>query len=561
MVARILPVPWLTRPALLGRSQQIMSVLTRHGISWLVTHMEERVSSRRSLGLVGGEPARRQAQHLREALVELGPTFIKMGQALSTRLDLLPPAFIEELSKLQDEVPPQPFAQMREVLRAELGVEPEALFDGLEETPLASASIGQVYTARLKNGQAVILKIRRPGITDNIEHDLEILTNMADWAANHTALGPLYDLPELVNEFAYRLRNELDYVREGHNADVFRRNFYGDPGVYIPRVYWEYTSQQVLVMERVDGIKLLDLEKIHQAGINSRVVAENWGKFTLRQLFEFGFYQADPHPGNFFVLPDGSLGVVDFGMVGRLSEPMRAALLNMVLAMSRSDAEMLVDVLLDAGMTSARIRRTALAQDLAHMMENYSVTGQQLMTVSGMAKQIMEIAFRHGLQMPGDLAMLFRLVVVNEGVSQQLYPDWRMLDFAAPYVKELWTRERSPQTLWPRLGQTAMEGMELTLNLPRQISRLLKQLERGQLEFNINYDGLREFTGQMQKMTNRLALAMLLSAVIVALGLTMVVYHPVEWQRLGEYIFGFAFISSLAVGAWLIFSIFRSGRT
>lgn len=533
--------------------------MTKHGLGWLVSQLESGTTSRRALGPGEDNATRKQAEHLRLALVELGVTFIKLGQALSTRPDLLPPVYITELSKLQDEVPPVPFAKMEAVLEQSLGKGVDDLFEEFDRTPMASASIGQVYAAQLKNGKKVVVKIRRPGVQKQVEQDLEILANIAEWASDHTPLGKLYDLPTLLGEFAFRLRNELDYIREGQNANIFRKNFVGDSSVYIPYIYWDLTTTQVITMERVYGIKISDVEKLRAEGINLRIVAENSGRFTLRQLFEFGFFHADPHPGNFFVQPDGSLAVVDFGMVGRLSNKMRDSLLRMVMAMARGDTEQLVDELMEAGVTRKPVAVRALALDLEHLFESYAGGTAQFLSATQVMNAILGIVFRYNMQLPGELTMLVRLSTINEGISMTLYPEFRMLDFAAPYVLKFWQDQRAPDKLALKLGQSAFESIEMGLSLPRQISRLTKRLERGHLEFGVNMDGLKDFGNQMQKMTNRLAMSILLAAVIVALGIVMVVYHPQQWQTFGELLFGFAFLSSLAFGAYLMWSIWRSG--
>ena len=325
----LLPVPWFARGHLLRRSRQIAAVLARQGLGWLMAQigLADRLPTLpgpRLLRRTEPEtaPRRSQAERFRLALSELGATFIKLGQALSTRPDLMPPEYIAELVKLQDDAPPVPLEPVRQLICEELGQTPEELFAEFDPQPIASASIGQAHAATLKNGRKVIVKVQRPGVIEQIEQDLEILSGMADWAAAHSALGREYDLPALVDEFAYTLRNELDYHREGHNADRFRRNFRGDSGLYVPRVYWELTTSRVITIERVSGIKISDIAGLDVSMIDRHRVAENSIRLLLRQVFEFGFFHADPHAGNCFVRPDGSVAMIDFGMVGRLDERM-----------------------------------------------------------------------------------------------------------------------------------------------------------------------------------------------------------------------------------------------
>jgi ubiquinone biosynthesis protein len=560
-IQKILPsIPWLRRTALRPRSRQIVSVLTRHGLGWMVNKLGERMLPQPFQSSSKTMSHQKQAEQVRKALEELGPTFIKLGQALSSRPDILPVEYVQEFNKLQDEVPPAPFAEIKEILYAEFGRPLEEVFTSFNPEPIASASIGQVYAAVLPSGQPVVVKVRRPGVEKLIEQDIQILADMAEWLTAHSDLGKSYDLVSLLDEFAFRIHHELDYQREGHNADIFRRQFHGDACIHIPKVYWKFTTSCVITLERVYGIKINDLMGLERANIRLKLVAENSAHFTLRQLFEFGFFHADPHPGNFYVQPDGSLAVMDFGMVGRFSPNMKNALIRLVLSISRGDAEGVVDVMTETGMTNAHIRRPAMEQDVARFIESYSGNDLQFVTTTKIFNQFMEIAFRYGIQLPSELTMLGRLITINEGISQMLYPGFRMLDYAAPFVRDFWKDERSPEKMLPRMAKASIEGLEFSLELPRLASRLLKQIDRGQLELNINYDFLREFTAQMQKMTNRLALSVLLAATIVALGMVMVVYHPTTWQKLGEFVFGLAFISSLAFGAWLMISIWRSGK-
>jgi ubiquinone biosynthesis protein len=556
-------IPWITRGALLQRSQQIASVLTRHGLGWLLARLEAGGSSSVKAGTLAifKHATHRQAAEFVTALVELGPTFIKMGQALSSRADLLPPEYIDELSKLQDTIPPIPFEQMRAVLVEELGASPEGLYANLDPLPVASASIGQVYNGTLKNGQEVVIKIVRPGALDTFERDLEILTDIVEWASQHTALGQLYDLRALLEEFAYTVRNEFDYLREGRNADTFRRNFYGDSRVYIPRVYWKLTTRRVITMERVSGIKINDLDGLDQACVARRVVAENLMHFALRQVFEFGFYHADPHPGNFFVHPDASLAVMDFGMVGRLTSQTKRTFLGIAVAIQRADTDYLVDELIAAGIYTRGVERRALVRDLDRLFDLFSGGAISELTGTQVVREIMNIALRHNLQLPSELVAMTRAISIAEGTGMTLHPGFQMFRFADPYVRKFWNEQRSLETIMPRVGQAAMDSLELGLELPRRMTRLLELLERGQMEININMQPIRAFMAQMQKMTNRLALAMILSAVIIALALILVIYHPATWQSVGNLIFGLAFISSLAFGAWLMWSIIRSGRT
>jgi ubiquinone biosynthesis protein len=562
-MAGILSMPKWTHGPLLQRSRQIASVLTRHGLGWLVVRVGLGAFVPFERGWFG-HPVREtpytRPEHLRMALSELGGAFIKVGQALSTRPDFIPPDYIAEFSKLQDAAPPVPFEDICQMICDELGASPEDIFEEFDPQPLASASIGQVHAGKLRSGQSVIVKVQRPDVAKQIEQDLEILSGMADWAEAHTAFGRDYNLPALADEFAFTLRNELDYQREGENADRFRRNFAGDHGIYVPRVYWEFTTDRVLTMERLEGIKVSEMSALDEVGIDRHVVAENSVRLMLREVFEFGFFHADPHPGNFFVQPDGSIAMIDFGMVGRLDTNLQESLLRIGMAVARQDAARLTDEFFAIGMANANVKRKVLQRDLDHFISRYAGRSIKDLAAAKTVDEVMSIALRHRLQMPAELVMLFRVVGISEGLGAQLDPNFKLFEFAAPYLQEFWLQRRSPKAMALRLGQSTLDAVELGLTLPHHVSRLIGQVERGELELNVNHEGLQDFARQLHRMVNRLGLTILLAATVVALGLMMIIYHPPGWEIYGGWLFGMTFLLSLGLGSWMMWTIWRSGR-
>ncbi len=564
----LLSVPWFARGRLRRREQQIASVLARHGLGSLIAQIG---LSDMALLNVWTRPLQNvglyvkdqysNAERFRLALTELDATFIKLGQALSTRPDLLPADWITELSKLQDAAPAAPFAQIRDVICEELGSPPDAIFAAFDPEPVASASIGQVHRATLKNGHRVIVKVVRPGIPELCEQDLEILGGMAEFAEGHSQLGRDYDVAGLADEFAYHLRNELDYAVEGSNADIFRRNFAGDQGIYIPRVYWQWTTPRVLTMEWLDGIKISDLAALDAAGIDRHAVAENAVRLMLREVFEFGFFHADPHPGNVLVLADGSTGLLDFGMVGRLTPKLQDILLQMILAIAANDAEGFTDELYSMGAVRTRTKRSALQRDLAHFLDRYVTGSIKDLATADAGREILSIAFKHRLQLPSELIMLIRVLTMSEGMGVMLDPDFRLFEFAEPYLRKFWTEQRSPYALASKIGRSAFDATELALDLPHRAARLLEKIERGEVDMSIRVEELNTAMRQLQKMANRLAVSILLGATIVSFGLILGVFRPsFSDQYLGPmFLLGFMF--SLGFGAWLMWSIWWSGRT
>ena len=456
-----LPLPWFARGHLLHRSREIASILARHGLGWIVVQagLGDLVPFER--GWLG-HPARQapytQAEHLRMALGELGATFIKLGQALSTRSDFMPPAYVAELSKLLDAAPPVPFEDICKVVCAELG---------------------QAHAARLKSGEQVIVKVQRPGVNQLIEQDLEILSGIAEWASSHIHLGRAYNLPSLVEEFAYTLRNELDYQREAQNAVRFQDHFRNDPTIYIPSIFPELSTSQVLTIERVEGVKVDDLAGLEAAGISRHTVAENSVRLMLREVFEFGFFHADPHPGNFFVQPDGSIALIDFGMVGSLSERLQETLLHIGLAVAQKDARTLVETLFSLEVAGKQTRQATLERDLDHLLGRYAGKSIQDLAAAQVTSEVLTIVRQHKLQLPSDLLMLLRVVAMSELLGARLDPDFRLFEFATPYLHNFWIEQHSPQAIARRVGRIALEAAHLGLDLPRRTTQLLNRLERG----------------------------------------------------------------------------------
>lgn len=557
----LLPVPWFARGHLRRRTQQIATVLTRHGLGSLMTQV-----GLGELPLLGDrvwplrENSRTRAERFRMAMSELDGTFVKLGQALSTRPDLLPADWVTELSTLQDSAPASPFDQIRQTICSELGSPPEETYATIDPEPIASASIGQVHSATLKNGQQVIVKVVRPGIAELCELDLEILEGMAEWAEQHSQVGREYDVVGLVDEFAYRLRNELDYNVEGTNADLFRRNFTGDRGIHIPRVYWQWTTKRVLTMERLHGIKVSDLAALDAAGLDRHEIAENAVRLMLREVFEFGLFHADPHPGNVFVLPDGSTGLLDFGMIGRLTPKLQDTLLKMILAMSRQDAEGFADALFSVGAAHGRVKRPALQRDLGHFLDRYAAGPIKGVATAEAGGEMLSIVFKHHLQLPSELIMFIRVLMMSEGMGAMLDPDFRLFEFAGPYLAKFWSDRRSPYALSTKMARSALDATELSLDLPRRAALLLEKAERGEMSMDIRVEELTMTVRQLQKMANRLAIAIILGATIVSFAMIVGVFRPSFSEQVLAPMFLLGFLFSLAFGAWLVWSIWRTGR-
>ncbi len=496
---------------------------------------------------------------LRRALEELGPTFIKFGQILSTRPDVLPPEFIEELSKLQDAVPPAPTPLILAAIEAELGRPPHAIFATFDETPLAAASLAQVHPATLPDGTEVVVKVQRPDIRPQIETDLEILMDLARLAQRHTPLGQIYDLEDIADDFAYTLRNELDYRREGRNADRFRRNFQDEPHLYIPKVYWEYTTERVLVLERIRGIKINDIEALQAAGYDTREIALHSARIIIKEVLEDGFFHADPHPGNFVIMPGHVIGAMDFGMVGELDRWLREELVRLYIVSVQMDTEGVVDQLIRMGAAAATVDRHRLRRDMARLLTKYRGMTLKEIRATEVVRDVMPIAFRHHLRFPTDLWLLGKTLSMMEGVGLRLDPDFDMFAVSEPYVRHFVRQLYSPGAVSRRMALNARQWNDLGRDLPRFAYRIISQAAEGRARVVLHVERDNPLVVQLNRVINRLVIGVITAAFIVALALLFPLLSFTWPWPLVTWLTLLGFLAAGFLGLWLMISIWRSG--
>jgi ubiquinone biosynthesis protein len=516
------------------------------------------ILGRRGLGALTQPQAR--PEHMRAAFEELGPTFIKIGQILSTRADLLPPDYVAELTKLQDHAPPVPIDAIQDVIEAELGRPLEQSFATFDLEPLAAASIGQAHTACLADGTQVVVKVRRPGVVEQVQEDLEILQSLAILASRHWRLAERYDLIGLAQEFAQTLRAELDYIREGRNATRFAENFAGDRDLHIPQVFWELTTPRVLTLERIRGIKINDLGALDAAGVDRAALAKRATRVLLQMVFEDGFFHADPHPGNFFVEADGRIGLIDFGMVGSVDDRTRDQLASLLLAITEQDADRLVDAFLELGFARKRIDRVALRRDLEHLMARYYGEPLGRIRLGALIEEALDVVRRHALQLPVNLALLLKTAVMDEGLGAQLDPEFRLTNVIVPFAERLVLRQYSPFRWVGRVRQAGLDAARLGADMPQQLRRLMLDLERGGLEVGMRPTGFEPLMQRFERMVNRVVLGVLASAFIIGLSGLISAYHVSGWEQVADVLLGTGLVIALVLGAYLAVTIFRTGR-
>lgn len=543
------------------RYQQIAKVLIRHGFGLFLAELGlgRFIPFLKDTGTDPKEP-HSKPEHLRVALEELGTTFIKLGQIMSTRADLLPPEYLSELAKLQAAVPVLPAQVIKEEIQYNLGAEVSDLFASFEETPLAAASIGQVHRASLANGDRVVIKVQRPGVSELVNADLEILRHLAHLVARRTGLGKVADLEGLVEEFSQILRQELNYIQEGRNADFFRENFQGHGEVYIPKVYWDYTTSRVIAFEEVTGFGIGDFQALDRAAINQHNLATSNVNILFKMIFEDGFFHADPHPGNMFVGPEGTLILVDFGMVGRLDASTRENLINLFMAASRRDHEDLVDILLEMGINNGPIDRQAVKKDARRFLYKYLDRPLREINMAHVTSELLNVAYRHKLQLPSNLAILAKTIMMSEGLGRKLDPDFNLVESITPLAQKLMFQYYSPQRIGRRIWKAAQDFGRLGAELPGQLLRLIRQINEGSTVMGMEPRNYEPILGALNRMVNRLSLSILTAALIVGLSLVVPVYKPAGGTAFMGWAFTITFVAVTIMGISLFIAIWRSGR-
>ncbi len=548
----------LPRVPNLKRYRCIAMVLARHGFGSFLERLQltRRISLPRTLLKQAVATRLSPAEHLRLALEELGPTFVKLGQILSTRPDLIPPDFIVELSKLTDAVPPAAWEDVRSVLRVEFGDEPEQIFAYIDPVPLAAASLSQVHAATLKESDQVVVKIQRPNILTTIETDLEILSDLAA-LAQRTSLGELYNPKDVIEEFAFTLNNELDYQREGRNADRFRANFTAEDHLYIPRIYWEYTTRRVLVMERIHGIRIDDLAALDDAGYDRRIVAHHSARIIIQEVLQDGFFHADPHAGNFIVMPGEVIGAMDFGMVGHLSECDRLNLIRLYITAMSLDANRIVEQLVHMNIAGTSVDQPGLARQINRLLSKYYGLPLKEIRAREIIEEVMPVAFQHHVHLPADFWLLTKTVAMMEGVGLQLDPDFDIFTVSEPFVKRLKQQMWLPNRQWGEtLLRQGVNWAELLDLIPQSGRRLLEKAERGEL-FEVNLKDTARILSGLDRLVMRLSLSILVAAFVVSLALLIPV---TSGGSLVQALVVAGFVITIGLGIWLLISILRTKR-
>jgi ubiquinone biosynthesis protein len=534
----------------LGRATEIGRVATRHGFGYLIDR-------RRT---ADGEPDSDRGRRLREMLDELGPTFVKFGQLLSTRPDVVPPDIIVELRKLQDDVSPFPIEDVERVVQEELGLSIERAFVAFDPEPIAAASIGQVHRATLPNDAEVVVKVQRPYAPRQIESDLKLMASAARVIRDRVRQLDFIDAGELVDEFARSIRLELDYQQEARNAETFRRNFAADERIAVPRVWWRYTTNRLLTLDRLEGTHVRDLDLTAWEGEDRRELAYTMTDAWMTMIFRHAFFHGDPHPSNILHLEDGRLGLVDFGLAGRLTETDMARLTRLFVDAATENVGNLPRRLADLGVRYPREREDELRSRLEELYYRYY--GARLSEIDPIEaiREGLDLIYAMNLRLPTRFVILDKAIATLGAVAVEVYPDFNVFEVARPYARQLIADRLSPRRLAHRTQREAQELAEIALEMPRQIHDVLNELRDGEFSMRITNPGVDDLAHHIDVSTNRIAVALVILGGLIGSSLIGVLAEQGP-QILGLHIISvFGFLLSAAFGLWLMWGVVRSGR-
>jgi ubiquinone biosynthesis protein len=543
----------------LGRTGEIAAVFVKYGFGDIVDQIRMQryvrwgrrvILRQRNLP----EDHETRARRFRRALEDLGPTFVKFGQVMSTRPDLIPADVIEELTRLQEHVRPFPYEHALEMIQRELGRPASELFAVFDPQPIASASLSQVHKAISHDGRTLAVKIRRPRAPREIERDLSLMTELALLIHNHVPEADLFDPVGLVNHFARTVRREMNFSREGRTIEEFARFFRNDATLVVPKVHWDLTAEAVLTMDFVEGCRIDDRAALGTQGIQSPFLAANGARIFMKMAFEIGVFHGDPHPGNIRVLPDGTICLLDFGMVGSLDDEKRELLVDLLMAVQRHDVGRTVELVLALGQPFRPVDTPLLRADVRDFIENYYGVPLEQLRVGRMLTDFAGVMLHHGIRCPADLMLLIRCLVTLEGVGRDLDPSFNLAAHLAPFVEKIVSDRYSPRHMVDQFFNESRNMGRLLRDVPYYVGRSLEKLSKDELRVQFEHTGLDRLMTELDRSGNRVVIGLVVSALILSSALVLRTGSESVWFTVPLFV-----LSSL-LGIWLIYGVFRSGR-
>ena len=548
----------------LNRYRQILTVLFKYGFGDMIELLK--IEQYIEIGLQMISKKRRErierltrAERVRMSLEELGPTYIKLGQILSIRPDLVPVDFIEELSKLQDKVSQFDFSELKRIIAEEFGKPAEKVFEYLEVTPLASASIGQVHRARLKDGEEVAVKVQRPGIAKIIEVDLEIMLHLATLMERHIEALSLHRPVRIVEEFAKTIEKELNYSLEANNMERMAHYALNDKYIYIPKVFKDYTTRRVLTTEFIHGIKVSDIAQIEKAGLNRKIICNRGADILLTQIFIHGFFHADPHPGNIFILPKNTICLIDFGMMGALDRHSREGFVDLIDSIVCKRTARTVQVLLQITDREKEPNIREIERDVAEFIDLHLYKPLKDIEIGPLLNQMLELAARHRLRIPPELFIMLKALSTIEGVARMLNPNFDTIAKAEPFIRQIKTSRFRPQRLGDDLWSLITQLYEFANDFPKDILAITRTLRQKKLTINLELKGLETMLSTHDQISNRISFSIIIAALII--GSALIVRSNTPPLFYGISLIGIiGFLAAAVMGIWLLVAILKKGK-
>ncbi len=546
------------------RYRQILAILFKYGFGEIFATLNLDQYIEASLKMLfkkeqGNIQKLSRAEKVRKILEELGPTFIKFGQILSSRPDLIPMDYIHELEKLQDNVPPFPFTDVVRIIEKELGKPPEELFKSFSKEVLAAASIGQVHEAVLKDGSAVVLKIQRPDIKKIIESDIEIMFHLATLLEENLEEFDIQKPTRIIEVFSKTIEKEINYNTEAGHIQRFKEQFAGEKTIYIPEVYREFSTKRILTMELVKGIKASDIDSLKKEGNNLQQLVKRGANLYLQQVFVHGFFHADPHAGNIFILPDSVICFLDFGMMGRLTARQRSDFAELIIQIVRRNPRKIVDATLKITYYDQEPDRDALEDDLAQFVDEYLYLTLKQLEVGKLLQSLLEIIINHKLYLRPNFFLLIKSASTIEGWAMQLDPDFEMLEHARPFFEKYQLHQLNPKRIAADLYDSGEDFFYLLRDIPGDLRDTLKLAKQGRIKIEFEHHGLGSMITTLDRVSNRISFAIVLAAQIVGSALVVLADIPPKWNDIS--VIGLAgFLVAGIMGFWLLLSMLRHGK-
>ncbi|MGN8646084.1 ABC1 kinase family protein [Gracilibacillus sp. HCP3S3_G5_1] len=548
------------------RYRQIAVAFSRNGFGYIVKELglDQLFSLPRRFLVkrVDRKQSKTTGERIRNFLEELGPTFIKMGQLASTRPDLIPDGIIKELENLQDRLSPVPFAEIKRLIEGELGASITDLFKEFNEQPIGVASIGQVHLAVLQSGEKAAVKVKRPNIEKTIHTDLEILYELAKRAENRTKWGAHYQVTNIIDEFSKAIKDELDFISEGRNAELIRQQFRDDANIVIPKIYWEYSTDKVLVMEYLDGWKINNIQALEENGYDPKKLADRMVQAVFLQIFKEGFFHADPHSGNIVVLSGGRIAFLDFGMTGRLSPEMKKHLASLIMALAKQNTDDIVQAIKKMGVVPEQVNLHELKGDIDQFTIKYYGVPLSEISLGEAITDLFLVANKHSIEIPTDLTIIGKTLLTLEGVVERLDPKLSIMNAAEPFGRELMKERYHPKKIAESLIDQINEYHEVLHDMPEIVQELTTMIKKRKLPIQVSVPEAKSFFVKLDRVSNRLAFS------IVLLAFSIIMVGLIIGSALGRQTsmlwnipaIEIGFVIAVAMFAWLIYSIFRSGR-